>query len=309
MNTLSAVEARVSKAEALFGAAKNVYHGFMSSELLEPIVDKIKERFSERAGDHMAAIADVQFAAIQSRVEKLADASSEIRERTQALATVLAAYKRVVSEQAELKREQRRLEALLKSRFKELYAAREGKNWSYDLADDINNSKNEREPLLKEPANDLNDFGGFDGQPLVGKGAAITSRNYGCERDRPSKATPTGALRELSARNQLEDAEALDVRGFSDLLGADMDADGWAVQWGHDSWAEAVLEQTKDVFGAHPDNALSRRVTEFEGVAPRETFTNSAMDELAGACRARVETRTRPKKLSISEERLLKKLS
>jgi hypothetical protein len=170
MNALSAAEARVSKAETLFSAAKNVYHGFMSSELLEPIVDKIKERFSDKAGDHLAAIADVQFAAIQERVKKLADASEEIRERTRALAVVLAAYKRVVTEQAALKQEQRRLEALLQSRFKELYAAREGKNWEYSLEDTLNVS--EREPLIAQQTS-----AAFD-EAVVGKGAAVTHRNY-----------------------------------------------------------------------------------------------------------------------------------
>ncbi len=164
MSPLSTAEAKISKAETLFRTARTVYHGFVSNELLEPIVDKIKERFVERAGNKIGAIADTQFAAVQARMCSLVDASEELRERAKALSDVMAAYKKVVAEQSALKKRQKELEALLQSRFRELYAAREAKNWSYEIADDLIADSSERKPLIEHG--------------IVGKGAAVTGRKY-----------------------------------------------------------------------------------------------------------------------------------
>jgi hypothetical protein len=165
MSPLSTAEAKISKTETLFRTVRTVYHGFVSNELLEPIVDKIKERFADRAGNKIGAIADMQFAAVQARMSSLADASDELRERAKALSEVLTAYKKVVAEQSALKKRQKELEALLQSRFRELYAAREAKNWSYELSDDLVAHVSEKRPLIEHG--------------IVGKGAAVTDRRYG----------------------------------------------------------------------------------------------------------------------------------
>lgn len=168
MSPLSTAEAKISKTETLFRTVRTVYHGFVSNELLEPIVDKIKERFAERAGDKIGAIADTQFAAVQARMCRLVDASDELRERAKALSEVLTAYKKVVAEQTALKKRQKELEALLQSRFRELYAAREAKNWRYDITDEVVAELSERKPLIKQE---------FE-CGIVGKGAAVTDRKY-----------------------------------------------------------------------------------------------------------------------------------
>lgn len=165
MSPLSTAEAKISKTETLFKTVRTVYHGFVSNELLEPIVDKIKERFAERAGNKIGAIADMQFSAVQARMSSLADASDELRERAKALSEVLTAYKKVVAEQSALKKRQKELEALLQSRFRELYAAREAKNWTYELSDDLVAHVSEKRPLIEHG--------------IVGKGAAVTDRKYG----------------------------------------------------------------------------------------------------------------------------------
>lgn len=165
MSPLSTAEAKISKTETLFKTVRTVYHGFVSNELLEPIVDKIKERFAERAGNKIGAIADMQFSAVQARMSSLADASDELRERAKALSEVLTAYKKVVAEQSALKKRQKELEALLQSRFRELYAAREAKNWTYELSDDLVAHVSEKRPLIEHG--------------IVGKGAAVTDRHYG----------------------------------------------------------------------------------------------------------------------------------
>ena len=161
MSPLSTAEAKISKTETLFKTVRTVYHGFVSNELLEPIVDKIKERFAERAGNKIGAIADMQFSAVQARMSSLADASDELRERAKALSEVLTAYKKVVAEQSALKKRQKELEALLQSRFRELYAAREAKTGHMN-SDDLVAHVSEKRPLIEHG--------------IVGKGAAVTDR-------------------------------------------------------------------------------------------------------------------------------------